>query len=183
MNYKYYEFASEKFKCPNCNWTGSGAEAKTGEVFGALFEIDCPNCGETLGSVSFPTDQETLEHGSEKEKESVLKRNAFLEKVEASQLTSTDQLPEIEEEELIFVTTTERREDDLYLQILFGDKLIWEELVGYEYFERFLELGEIFKEKYGESMVDFIQQDSAYLYGDDIRAYQKVEEFRKKLKG
>jgi phage FluMu protein Com len=183
MNYKYYEFASEKFKCPNCNWTGSGAEAKTGEVFGALFEIDCPNCGETLGSVSFPTDKETLEHGSEKEKESVLKRIAFLEKMDATLLKSIDQLPEIKGDELVFETAEERRGDDLYLKILCQGDLVWEEITGYEYYDRFLELGNMFKEKYGESMVDFIQQGSAYLYGDSISAYQKVEEFRKKLKG
>lgn len=178
----YYEYEKEQFSCSNCGWTGKGTQVKQGEVFGELFEIDCPNCYEVIGSVSFPTFEEELKYGTDEEKESVKKRIAFEERMSNSELKSIKQLPKIEGDNLIFENTTEWMNNDLHLKILCNSELIWEEIVGYEYYERYIELGKMFKRKYKLRMIDFIPEESAYLLGDSISAYKTIEDFRDSLK-
>ncbi len=50
----YENYRKLKFKCPNCDWSGFGGELEMGEVFDALFEIECPKCMTYIGAVGFP---------------------------------------------------------------------------------------------------------------------------------
>lgn len=179
---KYYEYENEKFHCSNCGWTGKGTQAKQGELFSALFELDCPNCHEVVGKVSFPTFAEELKYGTDEEKESVKKRIAFEERMTNSELKSIKQLPKIKGDNLIFENASEWVNDDLHLKIFCNNELIWDEIVGYEYYKRYIELGKMFKRKYKSRMIDFIPEKSQYLEGDSISAYKTIEDFRDSLK-
>ncbi len=179
---RYYEYKSKQFKCDKCGWTGNGGQAKQGEVFEAVFEIDCPNCYEKIGSVAYPTHEETLKYGTDEEKRSVKKRIEFENRMIKSKLNSIKQLPKIDGNKLIFKTITETVNDDLYLKILYNNEVIWEEIIGYEYYSRFIGLGKLFKQKYGSRLHDFIEEKSVYLYGDSISAFKIIDEFRNSLK-
>jgi hypothetical protein len=179
---KYYEYKNEKFLCSKCGWTGKGTHTEQGELFGELFELDCPSCHEVVGIVSFPTFAEDLKYGTDEDKEKVRKRIAFEKRMTNSKLKSIKQLPKIEGDNLIFVNTTEWVNDDLHLKIFCNSELIWKEIVGYEYYTRYIELGKMFKRKYKSRMIDFIPEESQYLDGDSITAFKKIEDFRGSLK-
>jgi len=181
MNH-YYEYKKESFKCSECGWTGKGAKTEIGEIFESVFEIDCPKCGNKVGSVMYPTEKEMLKYGTEEEKREIRERKEYLDKRNEPALTSAEQLPEIEGDNLVFKIVEKEIDNYPYILIMHNDELIWQEMVGYEYFERFITLGKMFKKKYGSRMTDFISPDSVYLYGDNIRAAWIVEDFIKSLK-
>ena len=49
----YGRFAAGTVTCEKCGWSGTGAEMKSGEVFGDGIEKDCPACGEKWGFVQW----------------------------------------------------------------------------------------------------------------------------------
>lgn len=50
MKFNYYNFRSESFNCPKCNWIGLGNETFLSELseIHTLRNIECPKCNETL---------------------------------------------------------------------------------------------------------------------------------------
>ena len=96
----------------------------------------------------------------------------------------TDQLPEIESDEIVISL----REEDIGIHedgviILYWNKNeIWREVRTYEYYNRYIELGHILKEKYGNKLIDFEVKFTLFLGGDSPLAIDKVNEFRKSLK-
>ena len=51
----YYTFKAAQFACTHCAWIGNGSELEEGEMFGAMFEVNCPACHTNLYFVSFPS--------------------------------------------------------------------------------------------------------------------------------
>lgn len=181
MESRYYRFKSETFRCKKCKWEGLGSALKTGELFESLFELDCPQCHAVVDHISYPTAEETLMFGSEAEKkdalQSVERRNAYL----AAQLKDISLLPDIDDTDIAFVLTPF---DDVYLAIMYKEQVIWKEKRGYEYYERYIAVGRLLKEKYGDKMIDFVPlNDDLNLYGDRLSAIDKVNAFRAELRG
>jgi hypothetical protein len=57
---KYYDnWRAEKHSCRVCGWQGLGSELRQGEMFEALFEINCPKCGERVDVIELPTIEES----------------------------------------------------------------------------------------------------------------------------
>lgn len=57
---KYYDkWRSAMHTCRACGWQGLGSELQQGEMFDALFEVDCPKCGERVTVVELPTIEES----------------------------------------------------------------------------------------------------------------------------
>lgn len=53
---KYYDnWRESEHLCRHCGWHGLGNELVHGEMFDALFEVDCPQCGERVTTVELPT--------------------------------------------------------------------------------------------------------------------------------
>ena len=47
----------------------------------------------------------------------------------------------------------------------------------------YIEIGKLFKEKYGKRMVDLVPEvDGLYLYGDSCSSVQLIDEFRAELR-
>jgi uncharacterized protein (DUF169 family) len=179
----YYTYKKEEFICKECKWKGLGENTDQGELFNELFEIYCPSCHEVVGIIPYPTIEEVLEFGDEEEKEEARLAIDFHKKIEAAELKSIKQLPEINGDQLIFEITEKNQEEDDYVVISLNGKVIWEEIIAYEYYSRFLELGALFKKKYGSKMIDFIPNVDGYLlWGDKISAPKKIEDFRNSLK-
>lgn len=51
----HYFFKTTPVICQACGWSGTGSEARSGEMFDEAYEYDCPKCDETIGSVPFPS--------------------------------------------------------------------------------------------------------------------------------
>lgn len=169
MDYDTYK--SETFSCKHCGWTGLGSEASQGEMFNAGFELDCPKCHErfpVLICFQIPKDDETISI-----------RQKWLD----SLLKDVSQLPELHDDFMAFVLREITKDNKNYIVITYQDKIIWEEVFGYEYYERFIEIGELFKQKYGDKMIDFVPDVDGYsLYGDKASSDFQVENFRRKLR-
>ena len=82
---RYYRYKEIEFSCKKCKWKGKGSEADDdADDYG--MPILCPKCYENVGYVMYPTQDEVLEFGSEKDKEGVRKRRKFVKEAEESKL-------------------------------------------------------------------------------------------------
>jgi len=184
MIHDYYSYKKDSFTCGQCGWTGPGSEADLGEMYNDGFELDCPKCHERFpGLILFPKIEETLEKGSIEEKHYAGEVKSFREKRVASLLTDISQLPELQNDSIVFVLKEAEEDGENYIIIAYQNTIIWKEIRAYEYYERFIEIGTLLKQKYGDKMVDLVPEvDGLYLYGDNIFSVAKVEEFRKWLR-
>lgn len=50
MKLSYYNYKSETFNCPKCNWTGLGSETFLSDLseIHTFRDIECPKCNETI---------------------------------------------------------------------------------------------------------------------------------------
>lgn len=62
MKINSYTYKKCEFTCDKCKWQGLGSETEIGELFDAVFEIDCPICHEPVDSISHPNIYEILEY-------------------------------------------------------------------------------------------------------------------------
>jgi len=133
----------------------------------------------------FPTFEETMKYGTDIEKADVQKQQNFLKRLHSSYLTSCDQLPDIDADKIVIALCEEEpvsENKDGHIILCYSSKEIWREVRSFEYYPRYLKLGEMLKEKYGERLVDFETEYTVYLGGDSLNAFDKVDEFRKSLK-
>lgn len=184
MSYNDYSYKSEKYSCQHCGWTGLGDELKFGEMFNDGFEVNCPKCHERFpGLILFPTIEEALEKGTEEDKLHAKDRKAFREKWLASLLTDVEQLPDLNDDYMTFVLREVEENGENYVVLTEHGEVIWKEIRAYEYYERFIELGKLLKQKYGDRMIDLVPDVSGfYLYGDKISSINLIKNFRNKLR-
>ena len=188
---QFYDYKTKKyykeltFSCRYCDWSGVGEQAKEGIDSSSGFPLLCPKCGEYIEWISIMVSHsDIMNYGSEKEKEEELKRVEFLERVWASELKSPDQLPEIEGTEIIITLREEEKngeKGDAHIVLCWNEKELWREVRSFEYYPRYLELGKILKEKYGERLIDFEAKYTVHLGGDKLSAFDIVRKFRKSL--
>lgn len=180
---EHYAYPTKKIACPNCGWTGLGKETtKEFDEHPGGMPYYCPKCKSFLERVTWPTDEETLKYGPKKDQEEVKQSNIRMarlrKKWDATKLKSIKQLPEVAGDALEFIVKETKDEDnDTLITITCRDQFIWKEYVYYEYYERFIAIGEMLKAKYEERMTDFVPDDSVELYGDCLSAPKQVEEF------
>ena len=95
-------------------------------------------------------------------------------------LYSPRQLPELEGDSLTL--TWDQIEADSIIK--HGERIVWRERTGWEVYDRFEEMTEIFQHKYGPRLVDIVPTErSLYaLYGDSTRAAFHVASARQSLK-
>ena len=184
MTDNYYSYKKKRFACEHCGWTGLGSKVEQGETFEDGFEVDCPKCHERFpGLILFPTIDETLKKGSKEDKEAATEAKAFREKLLASFLKDISQLPALHDDFIAFVLTEKKIKGEDYIVITHKTKTIWKEIRGYEYYERFVELGKLLKQKYGNKMIDLVPEvDGFYLYGDRLSSPKIVNDFRRGLR-
>ncbi|MBK6274346.1 MAG: hypothetical protein IPF58_06405 [Saprospirales bacterium] len=97
-------------------------------------------------------------------------------------------LPDIECNDLVFVLTEEieviRKLESNFMVISYNQEEIFREEISFEYFERFIEVANLLKEKYHNQIVDFKLEVNGYLlYGDSVKAFFDVEQFLRTVKG
>lgn len=175
---QYYKYKIQSYTCIQCSWIGIGEQTVYGDDFNNSFEVNCPECDNLLDIIIFPTLDDMLRFGTEDDKQQAKVRQEFLNNVWDKELKSPAQLPDIDEKEIIIAL----REDKDNIILFWNDNEIWRKILTYEYYPRYLQLGEILREKYGKRLVDFKVENTIYLGGDSLSAFNKVRKFRKSLK-
>jgi hypothetical protein len=185
MTAYYSDWQELPYTCPECAWSGLGKACKQGQMFRELFELCCPNCGEKLGIVLFPTVEESRQNWdkvSEADKRAV-ETIEFRQRDFANRgLKSPDQLPDLEGDDLILVWDVEHF-DGGDLMIKYGERVIWRETGFYECYKRFEAMTALLKQKYGDRLQDLVptRKSELYLYGDSLSAIDRVRNAREAL--
>ena len=182
---EFYTYEKQKYSCEKCNWAGIGEQTEEILDLRDAFVIACPTCGHHLDVIMFPTIDETLKYGTEKQKEEAQQHQKFRNRALASRLKNCEQLPEIEADEIIITLREVGRkdgEDDWYIVLYWNEKEIWREIGTYEYYDRYIALGQILQNKYGSRLVDFETEYTMFLGGDYHPAFDEVKKFRELLR-
>jgi|SRR5690606_13632077 len=180
----YYQYKNQDFECSKCSWKGKGESLIVGETFNELFEVHCPECNYKLTHIMHPTVEEFMQFGSKKEVKEFQSQMSEFQKTKQSQLKSIERLPDIEKEGVIkFRIKEEKKGKTEYLVIYADDVELWRELLFYEYFDRYIEIAKMLKQKYGSRMTDLIPDDFVpWMYGDcSYSEIQSVHKLRKSL--
>lgn len=188
--FRYYDdWKTEIFTCPTCGWKGTFEEGDV-EIHEQLMDSSCPDCDywstPMLAIVSWPTMEESEQNWDKVsviDKHSILIRKAFLAKLEEMSLKSAAELPDLEERKIVITWDYLDGENEKYTLLIHDEKEIWREPAVYEGYERFEEIVDILKEKYGERLVDVEPTKASYLYllGDYFGADGAVEGVRKRI--
>jgi len=142
-------YKEKKYSCNKCNWSGVGEQTKNQEYFNEVFEIGCPKCNEYIATVSYYPVAEQVAINKE------------IKKQQTPKLKSADQLPDIDSDEIVIII----KEESLREFVLYhGDTEIWREDIVYEYYTKYLVIGEILIEKYGNRLADFDDSQAGESY-------------------
>jgi hypothetical protein len=189
LSLNYYTYKEVPFSCEHCGWTGNGGDLEHGDMFGTLFELDCPACHEMLTFISYPTTTEAranwdkLSEVDQMQVEIIERRLDLFEQVS---LKSPEQLPNIDEPEFLLLWDyVEIPKVGGTTIIRLGERQIFAEPAFYEGYERFMNVAEILKTKYGNALMDLVPTNASelYLYGDSISSPRKIENCRMRLFG
>ena len=188
---QFYDYKDKKsykvqdFSCSECDWRGTGDELAEGQDSpgGYGFIVLCPECRQYIGWIDTTVSiYELSTYGSEADKDFARERKEFWNNWRETSLKHPDQLPDIDAGRVIVRLCEESKDtgktDDADIVLYWDGKEIWREMRLYEYYGRYLQIGKILIEKYGNRLVDFEAENTWALCGDDSLALKKVSEFR-----
>jgi hypothetical protein len=141
-----------------------------------------------LAIVSYPTIAESeanLDKLSDEEKASLAERKQVLAEVDKTSLKSPDELPDLTGSGIVLTWDfREDRDGQSWTDIRHGERILWSERAVYEGAERFVEVVDILKRRYGDRVVDLVPSDASgiYLYGDHISSIGMVDGARASLR-
>jgi len=181
----------EDYYCGGCRWKGKGSTADhTNRGFYPYFiELRCPFCAKHLAFAPNAGFEDIMRTGTQEERDTAIKyyragRNSFLRDNEIR-----DNLPKYVIGDVVVVSLVEEIPEGQatvyqggHIVLYLKGKEIWREKGSFEYYDRYLRLGEILKEKYGNQLVDFEVEYTADLGGDSGFSFNKVKQFRESLK-
>lgn len=152
--------SDKDFDCPKCGWVGKEDDLGFGDDCSFGYDLVCPICYKLIYFYQFP----------------ICKSNREFD------LTKPDQLPDIIGDHLTFILHEDFENGKKDIVIYQADNEIWRETCGWEYYMRFMEIGKVLKQKYGDRLIDFLPDDKVrYLFGDRLLAIDWVKEFRRQL--
>jgi hypothetical protein len=184
---KYYDnWREEEFDCHKCKWHGPGSALVLGDYNWESAERLCPLCDELITVVLHPTIEESRANWdkvSEWDRENIEAAEARQADFERRKLREPSQLPDIHERSFTlhwdFIDDGSRRET----LIKHRDSVIFSEPALYEGYERFVEVAEILRTRYGTTLRDLIPTapSELYLYGDYSGSTQVVAAARERI--
>lgn len=141
-----------------------------------------------LAIVSFPTFEETeanLDKLTPSERDDFRTAEDRWRQWEANKLQSPSQLPELGGYGPLKLTWDQEGEGlEGHTVIRHGDQEVWRELVLYEAYERFEEILQVLKARYGSRLVDVepTPRSHLYLWGDRLDAPERTDGARRRLR-
>jgi hypothetical protein len=184
---KYYDnWREEEFDCPRCNWHGRGDALTLGASNWECAELLCPPCEECITVVVLPTTEEARANWdkvSEWDRKNIEAAEAFQAEFKRRKLREPAQLRDIPEPS--FTVSWDFADDGSRKETLIkqGDNVIFAEPALWESYERFIEVAQILRERYGAALRDLVptKRSELYLYGDRSSAAAAVAEARQKI--
>jgi hypothetical protein len=186
MRNYYDNWRMEEFDCPACKWHGPGSALCFGDYTWDHAELLCPVCGEDITLVLHPTIEEARANWdklSEFDRKHIEAAEAFRADFARRKLREPAQLPDINEPSFAliwdFIDNGAHRET----LIKHGDKVIFAEPALYEGYERFIEVAQILRSRYGAALLDLAPTNTSelYLYGDQLSSPVIVATARKRI--
>ena len=190
-HFNYFDdWKTEVLECPQCHWLGTFEQGAV-EYYDELMDCHCPGCSGSdapmLAIVSYPTLEEARANADKPGiREWVQQIDAGLDKFAREKLQGPEQLPEIKEDRFTLVWDNDHSNpDDRRTLIKHGETVIFSEPARYEEYERFAEVADILKARYGYRLKDLVPTLASeyWLYGDKYRAPDYVDSVREKLRG
>src|SRR5215469_11515424 len=190
MSARHFEYFEDRWKteileCEKCHWQGKFEEGAVG-YYDELMDSSCPNCpglyGATLAIVSYPT-LEQLRAIQDRPgiREYVERIDAGLDKFAREKLREPEQLPEINNDSFVLAWDFDDHGiDDKHTIIRHEDAVIFSEPARWQAYERFAEVTEILKARYGHRLKDLVPtpRSEDWLYGDKLSAANYVGNVR-----
>lgn len=179
VQFKYYDdWRNAILTCPVCGWQGRWEQANVNH-YSELMDAECPKCESAapmLAIVSYATAAETKQAAAEgnaeagRELGAILKMESRRETFERDKLKSIDQLPDLPDAECEFVWDIVEDGKEGFQVIRLGERVIWRELAFWENLDRFGEIEQLLKQKYGTRFKSLKPTEGSrmWLYGDKI---------------
>jgi hypothetical protein len=167
--------------CPDCGWSGRCADHEN--AFSELLDVRCGACDRMLLIVRFPTDEETRAAAAagnaeaQAEMRAVDIRQARQVKADLHQLREPHELPDLPGGDLRIEWDFEERDEDVWTVLRHDGAEIWREVAFYEGYERFAEVFEIVRQRYGGRFAELrpTPESEMYLYGDRLSAPRTID--------
>ncbi|MEJ7745382.1 MAG: hypothetical protein WKF61_01230 [Luteimonas sp.] len=98
-------------------------------------------------------------------------------------LKTPEQLPDLEGDDIVLLWDAEDYQRGGDTLIRYGSEVIWREPAQYEGYERFIEVANLLKQKYGDRLQDLVpsRNSELYLYGDALGSPSRISKFREEL--
>jgi hypothetical protein len=180
------DWKEQSFICTTCKWQGLGIDLKSGDLKDEYLVKDCPICGEELIIVSHGTFEEAeanMVKMTESEIDSYKMRKEFVETFESQQLKDPKQLPDIDSPAFVLDWDFEPAKPHNKTLIKYGGTTIFTEIAAWESYERFIQVAEIIRARYGAAVRDLVptKRSEPSLGGDCLSAFQKMDDARKRI--
>jgi hypothetical protein len=155
----YSNWQQELLCCSRCGWVGNASihHLEDAGAWGAI--IRCPKCQRRIGEVLFPNLKDTEEAAAQGNPEAQLRLPELLRELgqaqsrilrfEQQKIMSVDQIPELAGDNLEFIWDLAARDGESYQVIRLGDTEVWKELAFFENIDRFNQVKELLRQKYG----------------------------------
>jgi hypothetical protein len=188
FNY-FDDYKSAILECPTCHWKGTFEQGFV-EYYAQLMDTTCPRCdilkAPILAIVSYPSLEEARANSDRPGiREWVQQIDSRLDLFEAQKLRTVEQLPEISEDSFTLIWDFECEEHGNNARTLIKHQgvTIFSEPGRWECCERYEEVAEILRAKYGGRIKDLLPTlKSEYcLCGDDGKSYDFVDQVRLRL--
>ena len=189
-HFNYFDdYKTPELECPKCHWKGTFQQGFV-EYYSQLMDSTCPNCkvleGPILAIVSYPTLAEARDNSDRPGiRDWVQQIESRTKLFEEQKLRTPEQLPEITADSftLVWDFACEAHGDNARTLIKHEDVIIFSEPGRWEGYERYEEVAEILKLKYGHRIKDLLPtlESEYYLCGDDGKSYDFVDRVRLRL--
>jgi len=189
-HFNYFDdYKNPILECPKCHWKGTFEQGSVA-YYAELMDCHCPKCDvlstPMLAIVSYPTLDEARANADKPGiREWVQQIDAGLDKFAREKLREPGQLPEIDEHSFTLVWDNDHSSpNDRRTLIKYGEVIIFSEPARWEEYERFAEVTEILKARYGNRLKDLVPtpRSEDWLWGDKLSASEFVESVRQKLR-
>lgn len=187
----FENWKTEALHCDVCGWVGTFEQCLT-ELYSALIDCHCPQCSDgthtMLAIVSLPTLEEAVEKRDQlppEEQEHLDQTLAFRHRFAALKLKNPHLLPAIDAPSFVLHWDIEGKESGRETVIRHGERIIAREPALFEGLHRYIQVAKLLRKRYGAALRDLVPTEASHLYlwGDDLRAPETIDEARRKIFG
>ncbi|MEB3982515.1 hypothetical protein OQ968_14725 [Mycobacterium sp. 663a-19] len=186
----YWDFDNQRdapLTCPSCGWIGSAEDHM--DMHNDLLDVSCPKCGCMILIILFPTLAETQAAAAAGNQRAVAQlpgieaQAEWRRRASNSMLRDAAELPDLDGDRLLILWDLETVDDENWTILRHGEREIWREIAYWEGIERFAEVVELLRARYGSRLVEVCPTPAseAYLWGDRHGVDKMIESINASL--